>query len=197
MTPIAASASGWRVVDIVVAAVLAVAFGVVFQVWNLVWAATGPAFVAFPPLQGFMYGVWLMPAVLVPLVIRRPGAALLAELVAASVSALIGSQWGLLTIVYGVLQGGAAEVVFALGLYRVWNLPIAIAAGAAAGGAAAILDILAFYPDWALEWQLLYVALVVPSAALVAGVGSWLLVRSLAGTGVLSSFPSGRQQEEV
>ena len=35
--------SGWRVVDIVVAAVLAVAFGAVFQGWNLLWSAAGPA----------------------------------------------------------------------------------------------------------------------------------------------------------
>ncbi|HEX6129108.1 MAG TPA: ECF transporter S component, partial [Candidatus Limnocylindria bacterium] len=65
--------TGWRVVDIVVAAVLAVAFGVVFQVWNVLWEAT--TFV-FPPFRGAIYGMWMVPAVLVPLVVRRPGAAL-------------------------------------------------------------------------------------------------------------------------
>ena len=73
----------WRTVDIVLGAALAVAFGAVFQAWNLLWTAVSPAFVGVPPLQGFMYGVWLLPAVLVPLVIRRPGAALLGEGVAA------------------------------------------------------------------------------------------------------------------
>jgi energy-coupling factor transport system substrate-specific component len=197
MTTSIRAGQGWRVVDIVTAAVLAVAFGVVFQVWNLVWAATGPVFVAVPPIQGFMYGVWLLPAVLVPLVIRRPGAAVLAELVAASVSALIGAQWGLLTVVYGLVQGGAAELIFAIGLYRTWNLATAILAGAAAGAAAAILDLIYFYPEWAIEWKVLYAALVIPSAAIVAGVGSWLLVRALSATGVLSDFPSGREQAEV
>lgn len=188
---------GWRVVDIVVAAVLAVAFGVVFQVWNLVWAATGPAFAALPPLQGFMYGIWLLPAVLVPMIIRRPGAAILGELVAASVSALLGAQWGLLTIVYGLLQGGAAELVFAFALYRAWNLPMALLAGAAAGAAAALLDLAVYWADWAPQWQAMYAALVIPSAAIIAGVGSWLLVRALAPTGVLSSFPAGAEQSEV
>jgi energy-coupling factor transport system substrate-specific component len=197
MTASIRAGEGWRVVDIVVAAVLAVAFGVVFQVWNLLWAATGPIFVAVPPLQGFMYGVWLLPAVLVPLVLRRPGAAIVAELVAASVSALIGAQWGLLTVVYGLVQGGAAELAFAMGLYRAWNLLTAVLAGAAAGAAAAILDVIFFYPEWAIEWKLLYAALVIPSAALIAGVGSWLLVRALAATGTLSDFPSGREQSEV
>jgi len=59
----------WRTVDIVLGAVLGVAFGAVFQAWNLLWTAIQPAFIGIPPLQGFMYGVWLVPAVLVPLVI--------------------------------------------------------------------------------------------------------------------------------
>src|SRR3954463_7890297 len=80
----------WRTVDIVITAVLGVAFGVVFWAWNLLWAASGAAFTAFPPAQAFMYGVWLLPAVLAPLVVRKPGAGLFAELMAAVISALLG-----------------------------------------------------------------------------------------------------------
>jgi energy-coupling factor transport system substrate-specific component len=187
----------WRTVDIVLAAVLAVAFGAVFQAWNLLWAAVGPAFVALPPLQGVMYGVWMLPAVLVPLVVRRPGAALLGEGVAAVASALFGAPWGLLTIAYGLMQGGAAELVFGLGLYRRWGLPTALLAGAAAGAAAVLLDLALYYPAWAATWQATYAALVIPSAAIVAGLGGWLLVRALARTGVLSAFPAGREQPDV
>src|SRR3712207_167576 len=86
------SGSRWRTVDIVVTAVLGVAFGVVFWAWGLLWNATGVAFTAFPPAQAFMYGVWLLPAVVAPLVVRRPGAALFAELVASIVSALLGAS---------------------------------------------------------------------------------------------------------
>lgn len=187
----------WRTVDIVLGAALAVAFGAVFQAWNLLWTAVSPAFVGVPPLQGFMYGVWLLPAVLVPLVIRRPGAALLGEGVAAVASALFGAPWGLLTIVYGLMQGGAAELVFALGLYRRWGIGIALLAGAAAGAAAVLLDLVVYYPSWAVNYQVLYAALVIPSAAIVAGVGGWLLVRALARTGVLGAFDAGREQPEV
>jgi energy-coupling factor transport system substrate-specific component len=187
----------WRTVDIVLGATLAVAFGAVFQAWNALWLALLPAFAALPPLQGFMYGVWLLPAVLVPLVIRRPGAALLGEGVAAMASALFGAPWGLLIIVYGLMQGGAAELVFAMGLYRRWGLLTALLAGAAAGAAAVLLDLVNFYPDWALNYQVLYAALVIPSAAIVAGLGGWLLVRALVRTGVLSAFPAAREQPEV
>jgi energy-coupling factor transport system substrate-specific component len=187
----------WRTVDIVLGAALAVAFGAVFQAWNLLWTAVSPAFVGVPPLQGFMYGVWLLPAVLVPLVIRRPGAALLGEGMAAVASALFGAPWGLLTIVYGLMQGGAAELVFAMGLYRRWGIGIALLAGAAAGAAAVLLDLVVYYPSWAANYQVLYAALVIPSAAIVAGFGGWLLVRALARTGVLGAFAAGREQPEV
>ena len=187
----------WRTVDIVVAAVIAVAFGVVFWAWNQVWAASSGAFSGFPPAQGLMYGVWLLPAVLGALVIRKPGAAVFTELVAAIVSSLLGSQWGLTVVWYGLLQGGAAEAVFLLRGYRSWSLPTAVVAGAAAGAAAAILDLVYYYADWSTGWMTTYSIVVAASAAVIAGVGAWLLVRALAGTGVLSPFRSGREQAAV
>lgn len=186
--------AGWRVVDIVVAASVAVAFGVVFQAWNVLW---GTATFVAPPLRGAIYGVWMIPAVLVPLVVRRPGAALFGETVAAAASMLFGAPWGLLTIVYGLAQGAGAELVFAFGLYRRWTLPVALAAGAVAGLAGALLDLAFFYADWGTDWQLLYVVLVTASAAAIAGLGSWALLRGLVATGVLSAFEAGREQRQV
>ena len=194
MTSVTTGASGWRVVDIVVAAVLAVAFGAVFQAWNLLWNTTE---FMFPPLRGLVYGVWMMPAVLVALIVRRPGAALFGEAVAAFVSMMFGAQWGLLTVVYGLAQGAAAELIFAFGLYRSWSLPYALLAGGAAGLAGALIDLAFFYPDWAIEWQVLYSALVVLSSALIAGLGSWILLRAMSRTGVLAQFPAGQEQPEV
>jgi energy-coupling factor transport system substrate-specific component len=187
----------WRTVDIVVASALGVAFGVVFWAWGNLWNTTQAAFTGFPPLQGFMYGVWLMPAVLGALVIRKRGAALYTELVAAVVSALLGTAWGLGVVAYGLLQGGAAEIVFAFALYRSWRLVTALLAGAVAGAAAALLDIVFYYEAWSGPWQLTYTALLVISSAVVAGFGSWLLVRALARTGVLSPFPSGADQTRI
>lgn len=191
-------ASGrWRTVDIVVAAVLAVAFGVVFWAWGLVWAAAEPAFLALPPARYLISGVWLMPAVLGALVIRRPGAALFTELLAAIVASFLGSQWGLDTLLSGFAQGAAAELVFAFTLYRAWSLPVAILAGTAAAVGEWIHDMPLYFPETAFEVQLLYGLFMLISGALIAGGGSWLLVRSLAQTGVLEPFPSGRAQRAV
>lgn len=187
----------WRTADIVVAAVIAVAFGVVFWAWNLVWAAAEPAFLAMPPARNLLYGVWLIPAVLGALIIRKPGAALFTELVAATVSAILGSVWGLDTLLSGFIQGAAAELVFAFTVYRLWTLPVAMVAGAAAGAGAWLHDMPLYYAELPLGAMLVIGAFMLVSAVLVAGVGSWLLMRSLAETGVLSGFPSGRATTRV
>jgi energy-coupling factor transport system substrate-specific component len=115
----------WRTRDIVIAAVIGVVFGVVFWAWGLVWY--GPlellSGIALP-VRDLAYAIWLIPAVLAPLIIRKPGAALFAEMVAAGVSANLGSVWGVDTLLSGFVQGAAAELVFAFTLYRTWTFPI-------------------------------------------------------------------------
>ena len=197
MTATTRPRGSWRIVDIVVAAVIAVAFGVVFVAWNAVWAVATPLFTALPPAQAILYGVWLLPGVLIGLIVRKPGAALFGGVVSASVSTLIGSQWGLDAVLSGALQGGGAELAFAIGLYRVWTLPMAVLAGALAGVTAAIHDIAIYYPDTGLDYWLVYTLATMTSGAIVAGLGAWLLLRALVPTGVLGSFAVGREQREV
>jgi len=189
--------SSWRTVDIVVASAVAVAFGVIFWAWGNLWNVLDATFATYPPGRAFMYGMWLVPGVLGALLIRKRGAAIYTELVAAIVSALLGVAWGLNVIAYGLVEGAAAEIVFAFVLYKSWRLPVALAAGATAGAAAALLDLAFYYPDWSADWQLVYGVLLVASSTVIAGLGSWLVVRALARTGVLSPFASGRDQSRV
>jgi len=192
--PVSASVARWRTLDIVVVAVVAVAFGVVFWAWNYVWAALDPVFAAFRPAQYLISGVWLMPAVVAPLIVRRPGAAVFAEIVAASVSALLGSVWGLDVILSGLAQGLGAEIVFAVLLYRAWGLPVAALAGAGAAIGMAVHDIPVYYPPSAgydAGFYVPVVAAMVLSGVAFAGIGGHALVRALARTGVLRAFPSG------
>ena len=187
----------WRTVDIVVTAAIAIAFGVVFWAWNQVWAAATPLFTAVPPAQNLLYGVWLIPAVLAGLIVRKPGAAFFAELVAASVSAILGSQWGLDTLVSGALQGLGAEIVFFAVRYRAFTPPVAIAAAVLTAVAAWIHDMPLYYPDLDLVEKLMIGGFMVLSAIVIAGVGAWLLMRSLVETGVLAQFRAGRAQTRV
>ena len=187
----------WRTMDIVVAAALAVAFGVVFWAWNGVWEATKPVFAAVTPAQYAISGVWLIPAVLGGLIIRKPGASLFTELVAATVSAILGSQWGLDTLLSGAIQGAAAEFVFGATLYSRWTLTTALAAAAAAAVGEWLHDMPVYYAALSLDQQLAIGVFMVISAVVIAGLGSWILMRSLVQTGVLAQFSAGRAQTRV
>jgi energy-coupling factor transport system substrate-specific component len=186
----------WRVVDIVVASVLGVAGGLVFALWNVAWKPLSESLL--PPASAIVVGIWLFPAVLGAIVVRRPGAAVYTELVAAVVSALIGNQWGFATVWYGLVEGLGAEVVFALLLYRAWRFVPALLAGIGAGITVGLLDTIVYYPE-ALDAaeKVGYVALAALSGLVIAGFGSWLLFRALARTGVLSGLASGRAAERV
>lgn len=182
----------WRTVDIVVAAVIGVAVGVVFWLWNILWSFTTPLFVGFPPAQAAIYGMWLISGVLGGLIIRKPGAALLTAIAAASVSAVLGTQWGIMVILDGALQGILPELVFLAFGYRRWGMGVAVLAAAVAGISPAIRDNLAYNVTWPLSFQITYGVIVVASAALIAGVGARLLTTSLARAGALAPFPSAR-----
>jgi energy-coupling factor transport system substrate-specific component len=180
----------WRTRDIVIAAVIGVAFGVVFWAWGVIWSGPLDVALAFaPPLKDLGYAVWLIPAVLAPLVIRKPGAALFAEMVAAGVSAFLGSVWGVDTLLSGFVQGAAAELVFAFTLYRLWGFPVLAVAAVASAAAAWIHDWALYYADTDLTVQLVRgVAMAISAVVLVAG-GSVALHRALKRAGVLEGFP--------
>ena len=195
-TPARPRSLQWRVVDIVVAAVLGVATGLLFMLWNgvgYVWFSAMDALT--PGLGGLAVGIWLIGGVLGGLIIRKPGAALFVEVVAATVSMLLGSQWAIETVYSGIAQGLGAELVFALFLYRRFTLPVAILAGAAAGAAAWTLELfLSGNLAKSGEFLALYLGCVVVSGALLAGLVGWLLTRALAATGVLDRFAAGRER---
>ncbi len=185
----------WRTVDIVTTAVLGVAFGVVFWAWNLVFGVLAAPLDFFPPLSAVLNGVYLMPGVVAGLLVRKPGAATFASTLAAAVSLLLGSPYGGIIIVYGLVQGLGGELGFLLTRYRSFGWGTAVLAGVTAGLSTSILDTSLYYADlgfWA--YQLPYVVFTVVSSVLLAGVVGLLLVRALARTGALSSFASGRSR---
>jgi energy-coupling factor transport system substrate-specific component len=186
----------WRTVDIVVASVVGVAFGVIFWAWGLLW--NGPADAIPLPGRALIYGVWLVPAVLGALIIRRPGAALYTETLAALVSVALGTSWGWTIVVQGPVEALAGELAFALFAYRSYRLPVALLSAALAGLAAAVYDKVVWYPEnaWG-SFGVPYIALVVISSVLVAGLGGIALTRALAQTGVLDRFAAGRERPAI
>lgn len=190
----------WRVVDIVVAAVLGVAIGLVFWGWNIIGGAWfGAADALTPGFGGIAVGIWLIGGVIGGLVIRKPGAALVVEVIAAIISMLIGNVWGVSTVLSGLVQGLGAELIFALFLYRRFGVVVAALSGIGAAVAAWIFEM--FYGSSpnimkSIEFNAIYLGALVISGALLAGVVGWLLVRALASTGALSRFAAGREARQ-
>lgn len=184
----------WRVVDIVVASVIGVASGVIFWAWGLAWSPLSALLAFTPGLEGLLAGGWLFAGVLGGLIIRKPGAALYTEVVAAVVSMLIGTQWGFSVLIWGIVQGLGAEIVLALFLYRSWRLGIVLLAGAVAGLAVGLMDTtFASGPAaYAAASKTIYIVTSIVSGTVIAGLLSWLAARGLARTGALDRFASGR-----
>jgi energy-coupling factor transport system substrate-specific component len=184
------AATTWRTRDIVVAAIVGVAFGVVFVAWDGLWEALGAIVL---PVRSLIYGVWLMPAVLAALIVRKPGAALFAEMVAAGLSVfLYGTPWGPDVLLSGFVQGAAAELVFAFTLYRSWSFPVLAVAAVAAAAGAWIHDWVLYYADTDTSTMLVIGAAMAISAVLVTALGSALLARALRRAGALQGFPTDR-----
>jgi energy-coupling factor transport system substrate-specific component len=188
----------WRVVDMTVAAVLAVAGGLLLWGMNTAWTPlTTPIGRLYPPLPALLNGIWLLPGVLGGIVVRRPGAALFAETVAAVIEAQLGGLWGFASVYYGVIEGLGAELVLALLLYRRFGPVAALAAGAGSGIALSVLDLTFYFTDYPAGQKVAYVVLSVLSGAVVAGGGAWAITRALARTGALAPLESGRAAERV
>ena len=189
----------WRVIDIVTAAVLGVACGLIFAVWNQVGNAALEGLKAITPgLDGLATGVWLLGGTLGGYVIRKPGAALFVELMAATVSMALGSQWAVETIYSGLAQGIGAEVVFALVAYRRFNAAIVGVAGAVSFAFEWVLELFLYaHIEKGLLYNVIYLVCGAISGIVLAGLLAWALTNALAKTGALDRFASGRGAREL
>ena len=207
---------GWRTVDIITIAFLGAALGVAFWGWGIVYNGPVTALkLGYAPLMGLFVGPWFLAGVIGGLVVRRPGAALFCEVVAALVSMLPGTEWGATVLVSGVLQGLGAELAFAIFGYRAFGAAVAALAGMLAAPLEWAFEVVSFpaswadvpvlsvlangggwYAEWVLRDKLVYLGAMAVSGAVLAGVVGWLLARALARAGALSAFPPGQEHRE-
>ena len=156
MTSAVKETKSYRTIDLVTIATLGVAFGVIYWGWGKVYEAPSETLgLIYPPLKGLTASPWLIAGVLGVMILRKPGAALATEFVAAAVSTLVlgGTQWGWTVLASGLIQGLGAELAFLLFAYRRWTLGVACLAGALAAAFEAVYEWFSYYPDWAFDQQ--------------------------------------------
>jgi energy-coupling factor transport system substrate-specific component len=179
-----ASKKGLKLTDILITIVISAVFGVIYRIW-------GPIYDLMKPLglhaEQLSYGMWFMAATFAFLVIRKPGVALLAEVAAATIEALYGGHWGVSTLVFGLLQGLGAELVFAAFRYRRTNVGVTILAAFASAIMSIFVDTYYGYIDQLAFWNyILFIGLRLLGSALIAGVFAYYLTGALSRTGVLN-----------
>ena len=179
---------GWSLREITTLIALGAVFAVLYLGWVQLWlvaqAAIGPL------AMDIVFGFWFVVSIIAARILMKPGAALLAEVLAAGVQILIGNPAGLLLLLTGLIQGAGAEIAFAATRWKRWGLGVCIASGATAAVASFIYTWIRFNYG-ALDPSLLVsmAALRIASGAILGGVLGWLIVEALYRTGALRGLP--------
>ncbi len=111
------STMGFTTVELVFIAILGVVFGIVNNLFGLVYTALN----AVNPILATCFAPFGMVTLLAAFIVRKPGAALLAGIINGLVQFLGGNPAGLWTIGFGVAHGLGTELVFFLYRYKAWG----------------------------------------------------------------------------
>lgn len=173
--------------EIVLTLVLAVALGVAFWGWTFIYDLAKP-FLKVSGLSYLVAGFWILASVFIPYIIRKPGIAIIASVMAAFVESLL-THWGLMSVIWGIVQGFGAEIIFFIFGYRKWNLPVLMAAAAVSGLCSYTLDYFLYdYGALSLGFNFLQLFSFIISSIFFAGVMSYLLGKRLMRLGILDQF---------
>ncbi len=184
----------WNTREIILAANLGLVFGILFMGWNIIWGFARP--LKATGLRDLFYGFWYIGGIVVPYIIRKPGAAVAGEVLAALAEMLAGGEWGATLLISGLAQGGASELVFAATGYRRWSLPVLALAGIAAGIGSFVVDyVIEYYTLARGVLAVMFVARMISGAVLAGWLGK-VLTDALVNTGVLSGYAIGRAKAE-
>ncbi|MDR3203252.1 MAG: ECF transporter S component [Deltaproteobacteria bacterium] len=126
----------WKLREALLVGIVSVVFGVVYVAvtYLSVFLATlisftGLGLLVYEPI----YGVWFMASTFIAYFIRKPGAAIMAEVLAAFLEVLMGNVFGPLVLLSAALQGLGAELVFLAYDYKNYSLKVMILASLASG----------------------------------------------------------------
>lgn len=170
---------GLKFSDVLITIMVGVVFGIIMKFWDDLYSVVKPI---LPLGRQLLYGMWFMVAPFAYLLIRKKGVALLASLAAASLSAFIGH--GFEVLMYGLVQGLAAEFLFASFRYRRFDILVAGLAGMASCFGGFFLDLVYGYANlelWAIttKYGLRFI-----SAFIFTGFFAYWIVSALEATGV-------------
>ena len=185
----------WKLKDVIMMAILGVVFAAVYMAVFQGGLALSTALTPFG-LSNFgfeiIYGVWFMAATLAAYIIRKPGVALITEMLASAIELLMGNSGGLTVVLTGFIQGLGAEAVFAAFRYRKWDTVSMILAGIASAFLIFCYEL--YYLNYITLSPVLLIGQITVrfiSAAIFSGIVCRLAGDALAKTGVVRNYAIG------
>ena len=117
----------WKLKEVVLMSLFAVVFAIVY----LLFVHVGNIWAGFigPIAYEWIFGIWFIVSIICMYIIRKPGAAVFSETMAAAIEVMIGNAVGPRLILSGLIQGLGAEAAFAATGYKRFNWWVLILAG--------------------------------------------------------------------
>ncbi|MHA7139082.1 ECF transporter S component [Rossellomorea arthrocnemi] len=182
-----------KLTDILVTVVISIGFGIIYKLWGPVYNLLKPFGLHADQL---IYGMWFMAATVAFLIIRKPGVALLAEIAASSGEFLMGSEWGLEVLLFGLIQGLFAELIFLITRYKRYDVIIICIAAVGSAIGSILMDYFKGYMGDLVLWNLsLFIGARLIGSIVIAGMGAFYLVKALEKTGVTSLIRRADQKD--
>lgn len=173
--------------EVVLTTVVAVALGVAFWGWTFVYEIAKPLL----KIYGLSYltaGFWIFASVFLSQIVRKPGIAIIASIIAAFIESLL-THWGLMSVVWGVVQGLGAEIIFFAFAYKKWDLKVLVLASLLSAFFSYALDFALYdYGNLSFSFNMVQLISFLFSAALLAGWLSAVISRRLVRLGLLDQF---------
>ncbi|WP_186577251.1 ECF transporter S component [Aquibacillus kalidii] len=173
---------GLKLSDILVTIIISLIFGLIYKLWGPLYGVVSTVGLHAEQL---IYGMWFIAATVAFLIVRKPGVALLAEVAAAHGEFIFGGEWGVTTLIFGLGQGLAAELIFMAFGYKRFGVWVVSLAGLASALASIIIDYFYGYVEDLALWNLgLMFGARILGGILIAGVFAHFIVIALEKTGV-------------
>ena len=177
----------WKLKEVVLMSLFSVVFGIVY----LLFLHVGNIWAGFigPIAYEWIFGIWFIVSIICMYIIRKPGAAVISETIAAAIEVLLGNAVGPRLILAGVVQGLGAEAAFAATRYKRFDLWVLMLAGVGASVFSfAYGYFLGGFTVFSTGYVLLMLGIRIVSGAMLAGVGGKVVVDGLLATGSLRGY---------
>ena len=194
--------SAWKLKDILLIAICAVLFGVIYlgctYAGGILYGALTPVGMASLGYEPF-YGIYFMAGAFAIYVMRKPGTGVIAELLAAVLECLFGNYFGPIIILSGLVQGIGFELLIALRGYKKFDRGTMIGASIICSIVTMIYNlIISGYSKIAIPVLLLMLVVRIISAIIFCGILTPMLADALAKAGILKGYAvSGDVEEDL